>query len=87
MKIELEKYRKRIFLHFYGKKEIFFVKEIGKLCWNIPCIALFIGFEPKWFDIENWYYDGHYSKGLVIFGIVFGYNSTYDFGVCDNQEE
>lgn len=30
-----------------------------------------IGIDNKWFDKENWYYDGHTLKSITIFRIKF----------------
>lgn len=36
-----------------------------------------IGVRPKWFEIINWWYDGHWSKGIVICGMLFEYTDTF----------
>lgn len=43
--------------------------------------TVYFGFKTskcKWFDIDDWYYDGHYGKSIIFFGIVIGYNYSYD---------
>jgi len=41
---------------------------------------------PKWFSIENIYYDGYQLKEFVIFGIGFGKGHSYDWKDLEIQE-
>ncbi len=36
-----------------------------------------IGFTPKWWAVEDWYYDGHTFKGIVLLGLAVGYGYSY----------
>lgn len=37
-----------------------------------------IGLLPELFQLHDYYYDGHYSKGISILGLNFSFNYTYD---------
>ncbi len=40
--------------------------------------ALFVGFNNKWFDFEDFYYDGHTSKSITLLGITVGKTYSYE---------
>jgi len=53
-------------------------------CWDEWNIS--IGFEPVWFAIDNWYYDGHTSKGITLCGITLRKSYSYESKAKDVQD-
>ena len=41
--------------------------------------SMFIGMSYPLFEIENIYYDGHRCKYITVFGVTFGWLSTYSW--------
>lgn len=42
--------------------------------------AVYIGFNPMIFNIDNFYYDGHTTKNITLLGITVGKIFTYSWG-------
>lgn len=83
--IKLEKPR---LVEFYPKMVYFYLSRkyhrgingVGKEYESYNCKAISIGFpDPKWFEKDDWYYDGHWGKGYTICGISFQYMDFYTY--------
>lgn len=50
---------------------------------------VFVGFSPRlhgWFGIDNFYYDGHTTDSISVFGIVLGKGYSYESRSMKEQD-
>lgn len=68
-----------VFLEYKRNTYFYKNKHFNNEDWvNTDIHSVFIGLNKKWFERENWYYDGHTSKSVTFLGIQVGITYSYD---------
>lgn len=72
-----EYYRKGIFFNYKINYSRYFNQYTDSFNEYEEFNFLKVQLNPKWFEVDDWYYDGHRAKEITILGVCFGKGYSY----------